>query len=647
VAADRIDIKVTADTREASASLARFAERARETAQSVGRIGTGVTAGLATIGAGAVGVARATAAFEAHERAATMLGDAYDQVRVATLGTVSAQQALQTQQGLVQSGLQVSGQQLATITRAARDYALATGTETTQALGTLSDALRGMEAEGLRRFNISVSQSGDRTRDFNAALEQLAQRQSSTQMAARTMAEDIDAATSAMGRFAGSIAASISRALELQQAFQWASNLLDPEFQRRETQGTTLLARAGVRAELRGRAMQALGQAEQAGLDVRQLRQVMGTRGITEDDLSRITGFAQESARATVRGGAGSVRLNQQVLEQAITPAMREAMQLVQSTAAAQAESRRKARENEEAQKRLRDAAHGAAGALNRATDAASVFARVNQRISERMTRAQGRSFAGLAGISGQSPEEFSDLLGGLAAPSESELSAQESQRGKLEAAFGMQRGARARERGASFGGRFAAALGIELDESGNVPALDVAQAGVDMLATSLSSLTSGFSNLFNTLASGSMSAGEAFQQFAAKTLSSLGEMAVNKGVFYTFEGIASLFTNPVAAPGYLAAGAGLIALGVGLGAAGSAVAPSAAPGGSSAPAAARSASGASPRSDGGGAGNVTIVLSSLVPPGPRELQGLVNAQRQATRYGIDRDRMVPRQVRA
>ena len=647
MAADKIDIKVTADTREASASLARFSERARETAQSVGRIGAGVASGVAAIGAGAVGVARATAAFEAHERAASMLGNAYDQVRVATLGTVSAQQALQTQQGLVQSGLQVSGQQLATITRAARDYALATGTETTQALGTLSDALRGMEAEGLRRFNISVSQSGDRTRDFNTALEQLAQRQASTQTASRTMAEDIDAATNAMGRFAGSIAASISRALELQQAFQWAANLMDPEFQRRDIQGAVLLQQAANRAQFRGRATTAIRQAEEAGLNVSQLRQAMSTRGISTEDIQRIAVFAEQGARSTVRGGAQEVSLQQQVLNQAITPAMREAMQLVQNTAAAQTESRRKARENEEAQKRLRDAAHGAAGALNRATDAASVFARVNQRISERMTRAQGRSFAGLAGISGQSPEEFSDLLGGLAAPSESELSAQESQRGKLEAAFGMQRAAGARERGASFGGRFAAALGIELDEQGNVPALDVAQAGVDMLATSLSSLTSGFSNLFNTLTAGSMSAGEAFQQFAAKTLSSLGEMAVNKGVFYTFEGIASLFTNPVAAPGYLAAGAGLIALGAGLGAAGAAVAPTAPAGGSSAPAAARSASGASPRSDGGGAGNVTIVLSSLVPPGPRELQGLVNAQRQAGRYGIDRDRMVPRQVRA
>ena len=64
-------------------------------------------------------------------------------------------------------------------------------------------------------------------------------------------------------------------------------------------------------------------------------------------------------------------------------------------------------------------------------------------------------------------------------------------------------------------------------------------------------------------------------------------------------------------------------------------------------PSAARSASGPSPRGDMGGGGNVTIVLSSLVPPGPRELQGLVHAQRQAGRYGLGDARMVPRQVRA
>jgi hypothetical protein len=197
------------------------------------------------------------------------------------------------------------------------------------------------------------------------------------------------------------------------------------------------------------------------------------------------------------------------------------------------------------------------------------------------------------------------------------------------------------------FAERVFRAAGIDLDDGGRTSAFDALQSGADLLGQSLGTLRDGFGELFNTLAAGSMSAGEAFQQFAAKTLSSLGQMAVNKGVFYTFEGIASIFTNPVAAPLYFAAGAGLIALGAGLGAAGSAVAPRAPAGGSAAPSAARSASGASPRDAGGGSGNVTIVLSSLVPPGPRELQGLVAAQRQAGRYGLDNGRMVPRQVRA
>jgi hypothetical protein len=44
----------------------------------------------------------------------------------------------------------------------------------------------------------------------------------------------------------------------------------------------------------------------------------------------------------------------------------------------------------------------------------------------------------------------------------------------------------------------------------------------------------------------------------------------------------------------------------------------------------------------------VTIYLNSTVPPGPRELQGLVQATAQAGRYNLDRRRdMVPRAVRA
>jgi hypothetical protein len=212
---------------------------------------------------------------------------------------------------------------------------------------------------------------------------------------------------------------------------------------------------------------------------------------------------------------------------------------------------------------------------------------------------------------------------------------------------FARDRETRRMARAESLGGRALSALGIETDEEGRVRAFDALQTGADLLGQSLGTLRSGFSELFNTLASGSMSAGEAFQQFAAKTLKSLGEMSINQGIALTFQGIAALFTNPVAAPLMLAGGAGLIALGTGLGAAGAAATPAAPSTGGAAPSAARSASGASPRGDMGSGGNVTIVLSSLVPPGPRELQGLVHAQRQAGRYGLGDARMVPRQVRA
>jgi hypothetical protein len=91
---------------------------------------------------------------------------------------------------------------------------------------------------------------------------------------------------------------------------------------------------------------------------------------------------------------------------------------------------------------------------------------------------------------------------------------------------------------------------------------------------------------------------------------------------------------------GGVAAGAGLVA-----GVTGAAMAGAPAAAGAANTSSARAASGRTAPSAPESAAPVTIVVSSLVPPGPRELQGLVNAQRQAARYGIDRK--APRMVRA
>jgi hypothetical protein len=157
---------------------------------------------------------------EAHDRAMRRLGSAYHLVRQATNDTVSAQDALRAQQTLVQGGLQVTGEQLATITRAARDYALATGTETTQALEQLTDALRGGEEDGLQRFNLAVSAGGDRTRTFADSLRTLADRQRGTGAASRTLAEDMEALGRGFSTMVGHMARAVTQLGPVQAALR-------------------------------------------------------------------------------------------------------------------------------------------------------------------------------------------------------------------------------------------------------------------------------------------------------------------------------------------------------------------------------------------------------------------------------------------
>jgi hypothetical protein len=645
VAADRIDIKVTADTREATANLARFSASAKAAAESAGRIAAGVAGGIAAIGAGAYKIAEFAAAVEQQEMAINRLGPAYEAVRAATAGVVTAQEALKTQQTLVQAGLRVSSQQLATITRAAREYSRATGTELTQSLEQLTDALRTGSGEGLGRFGVSLEQGVTGARAFGSALEQLTTQQQNTAVSARSMSEDLAklpeglteigraalaAAEGPLDSLMRAITGVVGASTGLRGVLSELASAGDTLRQRERQEATDRagMERLAAREALTQRARIAgvqLTQTQTQGLSAEQLRRLQ-TAVDRAAGTTGMTGAAAAIMGAQRRGLFGAMERQSQVdqvLEQlrneADAQAGRTGLRIVQAPA-----------------RRAGGARVGGGGGGARAAPRpqgprsvdelfASLFG--ERSLSDAFDDAEVR----LRGL-------MANTIGAVADPSVFD---------EILAASGTAQGAQAGERVQSFGERVLRAAGLSVDDDGRTPALDAAQSGVEMLGQALPALQAGFANLFNTLASGSLSAGEAFKQFAAKTLSSLGEMAVNKGVFYTFEGIASLFTNPVAAPGYLVAGAGLIALGAGLGAAGAAVAPTAPAGGSSAPAAARSASGASPRSDGGGAGNVTIVLSSLVPPGPRELQGLVNAQRQAGRYGIDRDRMVPRQVRA
>ena len=739
--AEKIQIQIDAETRQAIANLARLQSATDDVEKSVkklsvsqrvfetlntdisklgGRVGEsmrnvamGVAGGVAAFGALAYKATEMAAAIEQQEMAINRLGPAYDAVRVATNGVVSAQEALKAQQTLVQAGIRVSAEQLGTITRAAREYARATGTETTAALEQLTDALRTSSAEGLGRFGVSLRQGQTGAAAFTSALGQLQQQQQQTAVSSRTLREDLDKLPEGLMAIGSSILSVLegpgNRMMEWLTSLggatmnlrQFLSELAGAgdTIRQRERQAATDAANMRRLEAQEGvfRAAGAAGVAVQRG----------AIRGLSPERLARLQqqvatleGVVQLGRQAAPRGTA---RFGVSGLAgQSLTPGfanidlMRE---LSGGTAAADAPARQQRRQaafqqqvdvllaeqraEEEAARRAAQgparprAAGGGGGGGD--TGAATAMRALHDAQAEAILRRApvveiGRPSRGM------SMQRYLELLTTeqraltAATPTQSQLfelqrraeeemavgaatkEAETLERARVRRAeridlqqrrFARDRETRRMARAESLGGRALSALGIETDEEGRVRAFDALQTGADLLGQSLGTLRSGFSELFNTLASGSMSAGEAFQQFAAKTLKSLGEMSINQGIALTFQGIAALFTNPVAAPLMLAGGAGLIALGTGLGAAGAAATPAPPSTGGAAPAAARSASGPSPRGDTGGGGNVTIVLSSLVPPGPRELQGLVHAQRQAGRYGLGDARMVPRQVRA
>jgi hypothetical protein len=258
--------------------------------------------------------------------------------------------------------------------------------------------------------------------------------------------------------------------------------------------------------------------------------------------------------------------------------------------------------------------------------------------------RAAG-SIAAALGLAG-STDEQSSLFGEIADSMEGGGASRRADRARAVEIARRDQGTRRMAREQSLGGRVSSALGFATNDEGRIADFDGMKAGAELLTGTVNSLTNGLTNLFDTLVSGSADAGTAFQAFASGLLTELGKMAVNKGLFYTFEGIAALFSAPPAAPLFFAAGAGLLALGAGLGIAGAATRPQT-------PAAAADTSTArnlAPRSSNTGASArdlapVTVVMSSLVPAGPGDAQRARNGLRDARRRGFADGNYAPRKV--
>lgn len=213
-------LKKTGEAGESfGAKLQHAGDKLRAAREIAGAFASTVAGATQTLIDGAV-------ANEQQRRALEQLGSAYTAVTAATRGAVTAQQALKTQQDLVQSGLRVSDQALAAITRTAREFARRTGGDTTQALEQLTEALRNGDAGGLRRFGISVTGTGNRVRDFHRALDQMSAGMRGATPSAVSLNEQVQLMGQEWDKFKNSVTSNIAELLNLKEVFRGLTDLM-------------------------------------------------------------------------------------------------------------------------------------------------------------------------------------------------------------------------------------------------------------------------------------------------------------------------------------------------------------------------------------------------------------------------------------
>lgn len=164
-------------------------------------------------------VPEAASRAQEHARILQRLGSAYGEVQRATAGAVTAEQANRVQQSLAQAGLTLTGRELAAVTARAREYARATGVETTQAIEQLSEALRNGEAGGLRRFGVAVQAGANRADAMSSALRQLQTQADTMGTSAQSLAEASDELSRTWGELNDSLRGSIAEEAGLRDFF--------------------------------------------------------------------------------------------------------------------------------------------------------------------------------------------------------------------------------------------------------------------------------------------------------------------------------------------------------------------------------------------------------------------------------------------
>lgn len=718
-------------------------------------------------GLAAAGVLVAAQA-EKQESALRRLGSAYDAVQTATNGAFSAQQALTLQGQIQAAGVRVNAQQLALLTRAAREYALATGNDAAEAVEKLTNAVVNNSEDALSEMNLAQARATTSAETLANMTRLLEERFRGVAPAARTLNEDLqklpdvltyigNAAARAAGGGIASFIDAVNGAGTAARMWRDIVELADTGRQNQRQQQTDANYRA-----LQDRRQQVLNRLNQSGVELpSSLRTRLGfglnraddrelaalTRALDQSQQRRGAGpmratstaregfdagfnlvgeidrSANESRYAFSRAALGefgllaaredaagrkpnegrtggtasteeqrikdelakrlgqshsdsnSLRGPQRDYNRAIAAAVVLGAPIVtverargqtlqeywQARTAAQNISNEMTQRTREAQRQEGARMLEATRALRSSddlTDAGITLDEMRRQLMPMMIGAAGglnplndrQSLGSVLGIAGEGSESLGAMLGDIADAQEGGGAARREERARASRIASRDRETRRRARNESFLGRITSGLGMERDDNGSLRPLDALDAGAKGLVATFSTLSTVSAEFFTNVATGAMSAGDAAVLMGSKFLSTLGQMAIQEGTAMLFKSIPAFIEAPPLGAAYLAGGVGLVALGMGLGAAGAAVAPTK----PSTPAASasgdRNARAIGPRSsssslDGGGYGDTTVVMASLVPSGVVDATNARNGLRRLARAGMDDGQRIPRRV--
>lgn len=631
-------------------------------AASAQRVFKGVAMGVgafAAVGAAAIAFG---AQLEQHQQTVNRLGDAYAHVTVATNGAISAQQALTLRGQIQAAGVQVNAQQLGTLTRAVREYALATGNDANEAVEKLTNAIVNNSEDALSELGLAQARASSSTQTLSNVVRELENRYRGVAPAARTFNEDLAKVPDALMALGGEAMRNALSGLEQLGNRLSSTGRGATSFFRAAAAGWRELIEAG--DTLRNRDQQQRStenmeqrrqQRERTSAAFREGRvQLSEVNTANFGDLSDLT--VQERGRVN-RAANPLFAVGASISESVNRELSAIADERLQRQAAEGQRELQRARNAADVERKVRKLGDSAESTANQLTNV--------QRAAAMGLRRRG-------GVTALGAEEFSDLLGRLAAPGDDELNAEAASRTKAEAAFAEERAGVDRDRarqqrrferdrqtrvqsvsqGRSVGAGIQRGLGVSADVLETEAKLT--QGYADSIVGAFDKIGSAITRHVELVASGQETIGQAVLAGTHEVTKAIAMEALPRSLMELAAGFAAL-ANPVTAPtaplhftaaavyGGVAAGAGLVA-GV-TGALGGAGAPAAAAG---ATGAARAASGATPPPREEAAAPVSIYLNSTVPPGPRELQTLVAATRQSNRYQLDsRAQMVPRSVRA